>query len=331
MTRLRRILRGAALLLGSGYVLFFFSERVFWSLWRPGDAWPAMLGGWLLYSFFGYLLLAAIRFFRVGDLWSLFLAGAFFGWLGEGVYAMTLFGYPGIPFPLTISWTALAWHAPITVVLGWYGLRRALQAPGIGPALAASCGFGLFWGIWAVAWALETPPILATPGEFLAHAAAATALLALAQGAITAGRPQGFDPSRWGVVPAVALVLAFLGLVTTPAIPIAPLVLLPLALLLAWAGRRNRARARGEAGGGDLLDRMGAPVRRRNLPALAAMPLVATGTYSGLNAAGLVWPTNLVIAGITTLAGFVLLAMALWKVLRRGAAPLLAPALEEGG
>ncbi len=44
------------------------------------------------------------------------------------------------------------------------------------PRLALA--IGLFWGFWAVAWGRETPPVTATPGEFLAHAAATTALLA---------------------------------------------------------------------------------------------------------------------------------------------------------
>ena len=34
---IQRQLRKAAVILANGYILFFFSERVFWSFWRPGD------------------------------------------------------------------------------------------------------------------------------------------------------------------------------------------------------------------------------------------------------------------------------------------------------
>ncbi len=65
MTRTARALRRLALTLGSGYVLFFFSERVFWSLWRPGDEGVVYVATWLLYALFAYLLLATIRVFAV--------------------------------------------------------------------------------------------------------------------------------------------------------------------------------------------------------------------------------------------------------------------------
>jgi len=32
---IRRQLRRAAVVLANGYILFYFSERVFWSFWRP--------------------------------------------------------------------------------------------------------------------------------------------------------------------------------------------------------------------------------------------------------------------------------------------------------
>ena len=79
----RRLMRATSLILGTGYVLYFFSERLFWSLWRQGDDMAIYGATWLVYAFLGYLLLAAIRFYRVRDLWALFLAGALFGWLVE--------------------------------------------------------------------------------------------------------------------------------------------------------------------------------------------------------------------------------------------------------
>ena len=304
-----RLLRSASLVLGSGYVLFLFSERVFWSLWRPGDDLAIYVAGWLLHAFMGYLLLAAVQFFRVSNLWSLLLAGAFFGWLDEGVYAMTLFGDEALPFPLTIVWTGRAWHAPITVVLGWYGLRRAMQATSRAPGLLLSGAIGLFWGFWAVAWGRETPPVVAAPLEFLAHAAAMTALLALSQAAITAGRPAEFRPSRAGLAVASVVVAAFFALVTVPAVPFAPLVLLPLFAVLWAALRRGRARERRS----EVLVRMGEPVRPRNLASLALIPLAATAIYAGLNAQGWLVPSHQIVAVATTVAGAVLFIVAVVK------------------
>ena len=80
------ILRRASLVLGTGYVLFFFSERMFWSMWRPGDEMIMHVLAWLLYSFFAYVILAAIRVFHVRDVWGLLLVGALFGWIDEVYY-----------------------------------------------------------------------------------------------------------------------------------------------------------------------------------------------------------------------------------------------------
>jgi len=39
----RCLIRKAAIVLANGYILFFFSERVFWSFWRPGDTLSELL------------------------------------------------------------------------------------------------------------------------------------------------------------------------------------------------------------------------------------------------------------------------------------------------
>lgn len=82
----------------------------------------------------------------------MFLVGAFFGWLVEGVFAMTLFGAEGILFPFTISWTGLAWHAIISVVLGWYVLQQALthsfkRTAWVSGMLGIFGVHGLFFGV----------------------------------------------------------------------------------------------------------------------------------------------------------------------------------------
>ena len=102
-----RVLRNLLLTLTTGYILLFYSELVFWARPRPQDSLTGWLGTWLAYSLAGYVFLAAVQYFHVRDLWSLFLCGALFGWLTEGVIVQTMYD----AFPLQISWTGLAWHA----------------------------------------------------------------------------------------------------------------------------------------------------------------------------------------------------------------------------
>src|SRR3954453_24137442 len=121
-----RLLRKAAVVLANGYILFFLSPRVFWSFWRPGDNPPEFLVTWLAYCLLGWIFLDLVRRFRVASFSPLFLCGAVFGWVGEGVIVDTLYGDPTNPFPLSVSWTGLAWHALLTVGVGWCLLGKAL-------------------------------------------------------------------------------------------------------------------------------------------------------------------------------------------------------------
>ena len=123
---IQRQLRKAAVILANGYILFFFSERVFWSFWRPGDTLPEFLITWIAYCLLGWIFLDLVRRFKVASFPPLFLCGAVFGWVGEGVVVDTLYGNPTNPFPLSISFTGLAWHALLSVGVGWYLIGRAL-------------------------------------------------------------------------------------------------------------------------------------------------------------------------------------------------------------
>ncbi len=118
-----RILRQILGILATGYILFFYSELMFWARVRPGDALKDWVSTWLLYSLLGYILLTLIARFRVSGIWALFLAGAVFGWLAEGLVVQTAYD----SLPLSISFTGLAWHALISVCVGWYAVRRALD------------------------------------------------------------------------------------------------------------------------------------------------------------------------------------------------------------
>ncbi len=307
-------LRRASLVLGTGFVLFFFSETVFWALWRPGEAMSGRILAWLLYSLIGYLTMALIGYCRVSDSWALLLAGAFFGWIDEGVFAMTVFGDPSMPFPFTIAWTALAWHGPISLVLGWYWLGLALRKNGPGATLALSLGAGLFWGAWGFGWLAETPPVRATPTMFLLHSVVATGCLALGHLAVAAGRLESFRPSRAGVALASAVVMGFFVLVTAQRIAIAPLVMLPLMGVLALALARYR-KGRDER---SVFASFAAPIQRKNLCALAVLPLTASAVYA-ISTRTL--PPNRAVNGalaaVTSVGGLALFLVALVRTFRR--------------
>jgi len=310
-------MRDAAVVLGTGYSLFFVSETMFWSLWRADESLLVRVGGVLFYSFLGYILLALVTRFRIGDAWGLLIAGAAFGWIGEGVFAMTLFGAGGIPLPFTIAWTALAWHAPLSVVVGWWMLARALRAPRVWPAVRLALGLGLFWGVWGYGWRFETPPVTAEPVEFLLNATGATAVLALAHWAIGAGRAAGFRPSRIGIGVAAVATLGFSGVATVPQVPFAPLVLLPLLALVWFALRRGAGAVAADAPG--IMADFAPPLRLRNVTGLALIPVVATATYMFLLEAGPEVQPHIVFAIVASLAGSVVLAAGVWKTVRRKA------------
>jgi hypothetical protein len=308
-------LRRAGLVFGTGYVLFFFSETVFWSVWRPGDTAHSRLLGWLLYSVLGYLTLAVIHHGRVHGTWSLLLVGALFGWVDEGVFGMTLFGDVSMPFPFTIAWTALAWHAPLSFWLGWYGLGRALRdaSPNASAkTLALSAGIGVMWGVWASGWRAEAASLRVGPAAFLLHATVATAGLALAHVAIAASIPERYRPSRVGLAVASAAVVAFFVAVTVPRVTIAPLVLLPLLAVVSLAILRHR-RDRAESA----LVSLAAPIATRNLLALAAMPLTASAVYAiALAAFAPSGAVHLLLAAVSSCAGVALFVVALWRAAR---------------
>ncbi|MBW6396487.1 hypothetical protein KPL78_01450 [Roseomonas sp. HJA6] len=316
MNAFARLGRSTLLVLGTGYILHFFSETVFWSVWRPGDELSGRLFGLLLYCLFAYLTLVVIRLFRIADIWGLMLAGAFFGWTCEGVYAMTVYGDSSMPFPLTIAWTALAWHGPLSVVLGWYMLGVALRERSPGPSLLLSLGLGAFWGLWALGWRGETPPVSVEPDEFLLHATAATICLASAHVLVAIGRPETFAPSRWGIALAALPVLAFFGAVTVPTVPISALVLPVLLGALYVALRRLRASSPDSS----LLIAFRPPLRIWNFIALAAMPLAATAVYMRASPSVPDYPTvHPAVAAVISVGGTLLFAIGYRRAFRRRA------------
>lgn len=305
-----RRLRTLSLVLGTGFILFAASERLFWSFWRSGDDAGTMAGGWLIYSLFAYLTIGTGRLFRASGFSAFVMLGALFGWALEGVYAMTLYGDPSMPFPFTVAWTGLAWHATLSLGVGLVVLRRSLAAARFSPIFGLGLLIALFWGLWASGWNAETPPVKAEPLAFFWQAALLMAGVAAAEMAITIGDARHFEPSRLGLAAAGGVVTLFFAAVTMPAIPWSPLVLLPLLGLVFWALRR----ARGISGRPDAVADLAQPIRVRNLLGLLPVPPAATAVYAGLSAVDSPLPVHLIIAAVASLTGSAAFVVALFRL-----------------
>lgn len=291
--RFRRRL-GTALV--TGYLLFYYGELVFWATPdRDGMGLGTLAASWLVYSVFAYFFLCVAHGFRVRNPWAVFLAGAFFGWFEEGIVLQTTYGSSDGPFPVSIAFTGLAWHALIGVFVGWYGVPRILRLDRVSRALAFAAAFGAFFGLWAMFWWTEPPApmkALLDAGRkdlllvrFAAFSTISTGLLILAHRRLDRQADTGFPPGRVEIGILVALTLVYFAFVTIPAAPVALWIMPVLMGLTFGALERNRRR---EIRAGPPPPHP-PPVRLANLLALFAVPLVATSIY----AAGLATETSL--------------------------------------
>jgi hypothetical protein len=312
--RLRGFCRRIGIALAAGYVLVFFAERMFWSRWRTDDDnVGAFLATWFVYSIAAEICLIAIRDFRVRDIWPMFLLGALLGWLIEGVFTMTFFGADGIPFPLTIAWTGLSWHALIVVVAGWYGLQTALLLSFARTALLSAV-LGLFWGGWSIFWDRQSPP--GSAEGFIAHSFIATIALILAFRTLPVLHCGDLRPTRTERVVLAAIVLCyFIGVTLARFNWIALVTLPPLFALIYLALRRNAT----DETRPDFLVAIDAPFPWIRALPIFLIPALASLIHEGCRIAGLTAPTNIVVFAITLPAGFGGFVFSLWRVFRRRA------------
>jgi hypothetical protein len=301
----------------TGIIFFFFSERVFWSFMRPGDSVIDIALTLIPYTICAYVMLILIERFRVSTLPALFVAGVAFGWLIEGVYALTFFGVGGMPFPITIVWTGIAWHALMTVLLGWYYLRISLARRSYIHTLLLSGSFGLFWGVWALAWVFEAEPLTASGGAFVLHAFVATAVFVLAQWLTSRTRPASFAATRAEVWILAGVVVAYTALVTFAAV-----FFMVGTLHLAFAAlyfllRRNRRDETGQ----NVLSVFAEPVPLLKYLCLFVMPAVASITYIAMMGAGLAFLSNIATLIVSSLAGVLIFVVSTYKILHRRSSP----------
>ncbi|MBN2084733.1 MAG: hypothetical protein JW748_05870 [Anaerolineales bacterium] len=300
-----------AFVLSAGCILMFFSEHMFWARFRPeSDSLGNYVSTWIAYSLTGYAALAVLSIFRVRRAAGVFLAGAVFGWLVEGVVVGTTYEI----LPLSISFTGLAWHALISFTIGLWALpillsrRRAFVLPAV-------IGLGLFFGAWAINWNANPQEYHAPAFEFILFAAAATVPLIPAYGIFTALRR---SPMRIHPAEGVALILAALFFFVFRAIaqPVALCVLpalMGITFAALWWNRRK------ETAGSLLADPL-PPAPAWALLAFLLIAAIAAGIFVPAVWLGLKLQTNILFYLLLMPLGFILYFAALWRIFadRRG-------------
>jgi hypothetical protein len=273
-----QLLNNTLLALATGYVLFFFSERLFWSAFKSGDSVAELAVTWAAYCVVAHLFLSLVTWLRAYSADRVFLAGAVFGWLVEGTLVGTLYGTESsAPFPLSLLVTAVSWHALISVWVGWHFLRRSLQAGSVSKVVGWSIGLGLFWGTWATFLWRETPPVVVSPRAFAAHALAITAVLIAGYWLIARVGVATFKPRPLGLC-LTTFALGTFYVQQVKALGIRPLVILPalvsLVVVVLWRAARKRP--------AEESPHATAAARPQNLACLFLMPVVATAVHAGL-------------------------------------------------
>ena len=300
-----RTLKQLALVLGTGYIFVYFSEHLFWARVRPDDSLKNWFSAWIAYSLMAFVFLHLVTHFRITEKWSLFLAAAAFGWLAEGIVVQTTYE----SLPLSISFTGLAWHALITVWIGWYAVRRALTSPASIRTFGLFAAIGLLYSLWAINWWLEPDGGIATLGEFSSFILTITFIVTFAYALANWGATEPFKPNVWVVRVIYALFALYFAFVTVPAAPIS-LLILPILLGLAYYGLRRHRPAEETA---SLIVTQRGRIHSLNFLALFALPMTAIAFYALALALNIQWHTNWILYLITTPLGFVLFGIGLFK------------------
>ncbi len=289
--------------IATGFIFFYYSELLFWARMRPGDSIGNWLSTWVAYSLMAFIFLVLVRYFRVRSIWALFLAGSAFGWIGEGIVVQTTYE----SLPLSISFTGLAWHALITVWVGWYAVRKSLHSPDPLATLKLCALIGLVYGLWAISWWGEPDGGVSTILEFTVFSLIATILVIIAYKLSDWSSVETYAPSRWPIMIIGGLVMLYFFFVTIPAQPLAALIL-PVLLGSVYLGLRWNRLSETD---GSILDSFNSVIPAWKYACLLSIPIWAVAVYALATFLDLQWRTNWLLYLITTPAGFILFGLSL--------------------
>jgi hypothetical protein len=296
------------LALSTGYILFYFSELVFWAKYRPDSMAPGELFfTYVIYSLVTFVFLSILWKFRVQDIWGLILAGSVYGWLVEGVVVQTMYDV----FPLQISWTGLAWHALISVVLGWYYVKKTVGEHSYGKTLTISLLIGLFYGFWAITWWVEDQVIVPL-GEFSLYLWSSSILLMVSYAITDLIQVDSYTPSQVekGIV---LIVLGFFFAATVWIQPLA-LFILPSLLIITWKALQKNTAPSSEQSYIQLLQ---GDKNIMHYGILLCIPAITTVVYACALSLSILFPTNIVVYMVLTPLGFACYMLAILKIVKK--------------
>ena len=276
---MRRTIRRLLFVGLSTVITVFFSEKAYWHV--QGYAYIELV---LYYAFPVYACLWAIDYFRVRRLSALVLVAALYAFLVEGVLTMVL--YEAGLLDLVMPTYFIGWHGLLSLVFGWYGLRKWLVNGQWGRVLTFGFVFGLFWGIWAITWWL--PEAFDGPvsvdrwsiGGFGLYAFVFTSTLAGSHWLLGQGVwPREFKPSK---VEKWLIGLSLVALFGLTVFPILPVAIMKLAVLLGVVFLGLRVGRVGEETGSNrtIFSELAGSVKGGHVLAVFAMPVAATGVYA---------------------------------------------------
>lgn len=293
MIRLKQI----GTFLAAGYILMFFSEFLFYAEYSPdsGSGLPALreLGMmWMVYTGMAWLTLAILRIFRARSLPAVFLAGAVYGWLLEGVIVTTV--YEAIP--TQIHFTAIAWHAPLDVLIGLYLAPQLLRSPSPKPMAYLSIALGVFWGFWAL-WPWWDTGVPLAVSSFVIFSFTNTICLILAYWLFAGTSRDNWQPSRLALTLLSGFLVVLFIFQVIPAYPYALLilpVLLGTCLLALWKNRQREL---------SLKISTESNFHRSYLLTLFLFPAIASSIYALCVYSGLRMPVTYLVYILSSLIG----------------------------
>jgi len=287
----------------------YFSEHLFWSRVRPSDSFKDWFVTWIAYSLMAFIFLVLVSYFRVKNIWSLFLAGAIFGWIGEGIVVQTAYDM----LPLSISFTGLAWHALITVWGGWYATQKSLLSTDTWSILKLAIAVGFFYGLWAINWWLEPDGGVSSIPEFATFSFITTSLVIFAYWLVNWSSSESLILNRWVITFISGVFALYFCFVTIPTAPLAAIIL-PILFGLVYLGLRQNRINENE---GSLLDIQSSRIPFWNYISLLVLPVTSVLVYTFAISLNLQWHTNWILYIITTPLGFVLFGISLYKIWQR--------------
>jgi len=302
-----KLLKPMLLVISTGYIFVFYSEHLFWARVRPDDSLAGWLGAWLVYSIMALAFLAIVSHFRVKNAWGVFLAGATFGWMAEGIVVQTTYEM----LPLSISFTGLAWHGLITIWVGWYAMQKIFHTAGRWGIARLASLVGVAYGFWAISWWVEPDGGISSIPEFAMYSFGTTGLALLAYWLAQWAGAAGLRFHPWVLRIVALLSLVYFVLVTAPRAPVA-ILLLPILFGIVYIGLRRNRKAQT---GGSLLDTLYRPVSFFNMLSFLALPVCAVLVYALATVLELRWQTNWILYLVTTPLGFLIFGVSVYKFL----------------